>query len=45
MLWLTHHDPTSTDADVDNITKSAIKYAADPTMIIFTVKDYQEIEL
>jgi hypothetical protein len=42
---LTHHDPNSTDADVDNIAKSAIEYAADSTMNIFAVKDYQEIEL
>lgn len=44
-LWLTHHDPNSTDIDVDNITKTAIEYADSPDMDIFAVKDYQEIEL
>lgn len=44
-LWLTHHDPNSTDKDVDAITQTAIDYANDPEMNIFAVADYQEIEI
>lgn len=44
-LWLTHHDPLSTDIDVENIAKSAIEYADDKSMNIFAVRDYQEIEI
>lgn len=44
-LWLTHHDPNSTDDDIKNIENIAIEFANDSTMQIFAVKDYDEIDI
>lgn len=44
-LGLTHHDPDSTDADIDNILAEAKECLKNKDIKIFTCKDYQEIEL
>jgi phosphoribosyl 1,2-cyclic phosphodiesterase len=44
-LGLTHHDPNSTDADVEAIFKEAVERKIRPELDIFTCVDYLEIEV
>lgn len=44
-LGLTHHDPASTDGDIETILAQAEKENQDGKMQIFTCYDYQEVEV
>jgi ribonuclease BN (tRNA processing enzyme) len=44
-VGLTHHDPLSTDGDIEKLRDEAIKVAEGRGVSIFACADYQEIEL
>lgn len=44
-VGLTHHDPNSTDADIDEIVAEARKFANDEEMKIFACADFMDVNI